>query len=105
MQGNKYYYVLSPYDRQDELIENASKYYTDEYKMVIENPEFINSFKKAFDEHKDSFNISLMLTGATLIAMSYCNSVYVSKDWENDDICKICHALAFSHGLDIVYES
>lgn len=76
------------------------------------NSEYFNklmsdTFENLFDDgiHVTSFNTMLMLIGVSAISMSACCSVYVASDWEKDDYLKACHALAFAHGLEIVYES
>lgn len=102
----KYYFVLSPYDYSIEVSDKAEKYYgTKDYAKVDEHPKFLDTIKQLINNPNAEFNVALMLIGVTAISMALSDSVYVSKNWEDDDVCKICHALAFSHGLDIVYES
>lgn len=104
--SKKYYFVLTPYENEDELISKAANYYgSKDYAPASDNPDFVDAMKKTLTDPNTSFNVNLMLIGISAMAMSFCDSVYVSKDWEKDDCCKFCHALAFSHGLDIVYES
>lgn len=104
----KYYFVLSPSENLDELLEKASNYYgSKDYTFIGNDAMYYDAIKKvtAPDSVNTNTNINLLFIGTMLIAMSFCDTVYVAKDWESDDICKICHALAFSHGLEIVYES
>lgn len=102
----KRYFILTSSDREDEILSKAANYYgSKEYEIVTETPEFMEIIKNVVKDSNQSFNISLMIIGVTTVAMSLCDSVYVAKDWEQDDHCKFCHALAFSHGLDMVYES
>lgn len=103
---HKYYFVLSPYDRSNEVSDKAEKYYgTKDYDVVSNHPGFMEILQKIIGSDEASFNTQLMLIGITTISMAFCDSIYISKDWENDDYCKICHALAFSHGLEITYET
>lgn len=97
----KHFFILLPpsaISRISELRENASNYYGsreyEEIKNVWETKPNIQA----------DFNAALMLIGATMMAIAQCDSIYVAKGWEDDNYCKACHALAFSHGVDIVYE-
>jgi hypothetical protein len=40
----------------------------------------------------------------SLEKMSFCNTVYFAKGWENARGCKIEHEVALQYGLDILYE-
>lgn len=107
----KYYFVLSPSassERSLELKEKSKMFYgSKEYIEMTESFQCTESLKNTLpnpDEY-GLFNISLMLIGVTIIAISQCDSIYVANGWEDDNYCKVCHALAFSHGVDIVYES
>lgn len=106
MPNKKYYFVLSPSSRHEELREKAANYYgVKDYDSVDNHSDFMSVMKTVLPNPDISFNVSLMLIGVSAVSLALCDSVYISKDWETDDICKVCHALAFSHGLDIVYES
>lgn len=103
----KYYLILSSYYVDDEIRAKASTYYgSKDYECVYDNPDNVNVIKKSLEnETVTDSNAELLLIGTTIIGMSLCDSIYVAKDWEQSDYCKVCHALAFSHGLEIVYES
>lgn len=107
--SKKSYFILSPAstsERIDALKQKASAYYgLKDYESVSERSDLAELSKKIIKELDIvDCNSCLLLTGLTIIAMSKCDSVYVSEDWDKDDLCKFCHMLAFSHGLDLVYE-
>lgn len=106
-QPKKYYFILSPdYNAENRLIAKAAEYYgSKDYENIDADTEFWNLLGKIVDATKGRSNGSMFLIGAATLAMARCNSVYVSKNWEDDDYCKFCHALAFAHGREIVYES
>lgn len=107
--SKKHYFVLSPSsstERTVELKEKAKVYYGEkDYEDVIDDPNYMSSIKNAVPNPEIEFNVSMMLIGISVVAMSRCDSVYVAKGWDDDNYCKICHAIAFSHGVEIVYES
>lgn len=108
--AKKRYFILTPgstSERQAELKKKASAYYDSK---DYEETSGTSDLKKLLTNVMKEFangdcNAELLLTGMTLIAMSESDSIYVSKDWDSEDVCKISHMLAFTHGLDIVYES
>lgn len=109
MMNKKRYFVLSPAclpSRTEELKQKASSYYgVKEYEEVSSNTDLRSLLMEVLKELSNAdCNGDLLLTGMSIIAISKSDSVYVAKDWEQDDMCKVCHMLAFSHGLDIVYE-
>lgn len=104
----KRYFILSPsYDddaRMKDLQGKALNYYGQkDYEPVMEDPIFHEKVRNIVGDREDQ-NASLLLIGVIAMALAQCDSLYVSRDWEQDDVCKISHMLAFSHGLDIVYE-
>lgn len=107
MKAKKSYFILSPDTVDDAIKEKALAYYGEkDYKLVTDNEELMNAVKAAIDcNHGITCNTDLLLIGASSMSMSLSSSVYVAKNWEDSDYCKVCHALAFSHGLEIVYES
>ena len=106
MAPTKYYFILSPNDMTEDLRVKAEAYYgSKDYKYIADHPECMNAIKTSLGEHGLHCNAKLLLIGSATIAMSMSDSIYVAKNWEDDDYCKVCHALAFSYGLEIVYES
>lgn len=108
--SNKRYFILTKAlidsDRYKELQKKAQQYYGKEYSNIVENEFDLKYILTGIDSDiKREFNISLYVTGCELIAISLCDSIFIDKDWESDDVCKICHMLAFSHGVDLIYES
>lgn len=104
--SKKYYFILAPYDAKKEIDKKAEEYYGNvEYSNILNEPVFSTLISKAISKSYGECNTDMLLIGVSAIAMSMSNSVYVSKNWEQNDTCKFCHALAFSHGLEIVYES
>lgn len=107
----KRYFVLNPAKDETELSRKAASYYGNkDYEEITNDPkmwELVKSIVGDPDKEQSKLNANAhMLTiGCSLIAMSMSDSVYICKDWENYDYCKVCHAIAFSHGLEIVYES
>lgn len=106
--NKKRYFILSPtyFDdgRMKDLQEKAKDHYGHEdYEMVMEDPVFHDKVRKMTSERNDQ-NASLLLIGITAMALAQCESVFVASDWEKDDHCKFLHMLAFSHGLEIIYE-
>lgn len=106
----KRYFILTPGcspERKAELESKASAYYgTKDYEPTAGNSDLSELLKDILKELANAdCNADLLLTGMTVIAMSKSDSVYVAKDWEQEDICKVAHMLAFTHGIDIVYES
>lgn len=107
--NKKRYFILTPGcspERQKELKEKAAAYYgTKDYEETSGNTDLQDLLKSILKELVNAdCNADLLLTGMTLIVMSKSDSVYVSKDWEQEDVCKFAHMLAFTHGIDIVYE-
>lgn len=107
--SKKRYFILSPActpDRTKELKEKASAYYGpndgEEASGDSDSKKLLEDILK--EVSNADCNANLFLLGMTLIAMSKSNSIYVSKDWEQEDLCKFAHMLAFTHGIDIVYE-
>lgn len=102
--SKKTYFILSPAnstDQVDQLKKSAELYFgTKNYEEVSGN--LLTDAMKELSG--DSCNRELLLIGLSTTLMSKSDAVYVAKDWEQDDVCKICHMLAFSHGIDIVYE-
>lgn len=107
MNAKKSYFILSPDAVDDTIKKKAMAYYGEkDYKLVTDNEEFITSVKAVINcNHGRTCNTDLLLIGASSMSMALSNSIYVAKNWEDSDYCKVCHALAFSHGLEIVYES
>lgn len=108
--NKKRYFILTPAcspERQKELKEKAAAYYgSRDYEETSDNADLQKLLKDILKDLANAdCNASLLLTGMTLIVMSKSDSVYVSKDWEQEDACKFAHMLAFTHGIDIVYES
>lgn len=107
--SKKSYFILSPAsmpDRSDELKTKAASYYgSKDYEPVASRSDLKELSQKIVSELADAdCNSSLLLISLSIAAMSKCDSVYVADGWESDDLCKFCHMLAFSHGLDLVYE-
>lgn len=104
--SKKRYFVLSPTSSYDNTKVKAANYYgSKDYENFFDDTSDFFDFMKEMVPYKESVaNAKLLAIGVEVAAMAQCDSVYVSKDWESDDICKFCHALAFSHGLDIIYE-
>lgn len=105
----KRYFILTPGcspERKEELINKASSYYGEkDYEPTSGNSDLCKLLKENLKELGNAdCNADLLLTGMTIIGMSKSDSIYVAKDWEKEDLCKFAHMLAFSHGLDIVYE-
>lgn len=105
----KCYFILSPAssaERIEEVKEKAKSYYgSKDYEETSGNTDLRKLMVDVLKELANSdCNGDLLLTGMSVIAMSKSNSIYVAKDWQHDDVCKVCHMLAFSHGIDIVYE-
>lgn len=109
----KEYVVVHPssYSHDDlESLRNKAKLFYGEvdYKpasMVLDDSDsetFFNIIKKASGE---SCIIELLILGMTTVILSHASSVYFSKDWKEDDTCKLIHMLAFKYGLDMRYES
>lgn len=107
--NKKQYFILtsacSP-ERQKELKEKAAAYYgSKDYEETSDNTDLQNLLKDILKDLANAdCNASLLLTGMSLIVLSKSDSIYVSKDWEQDNVCKFAHMMAFTHGLDIVYE-
>lgn len=103
----KCYFVIAPINAdQSELNAKAASYFgSKDYDCIQNDQKTFDAIKAFLDDREGSFNANLMLIGVSGISMALCDSVYISKDWERDEYCKICHALAFSHGLEIVYET
>lgn len=105
----KRYFILTPGcspERKEELIKKASLYYGEkDYEPTSGNSDLGELFKNVLNELANAdCNADLILIGMTALAMAKSDSIYVAKDWEKEDICKVAHMLAFTHGLDIVYE-
>lgn len=105
----KRYFILSPactLERTEELKRKASAYYgSKDYEPVSGNTDLKNLLKDILGDLANAdCNASLLLLGMTAITMSKSDGIYVSKDWEEEDVCKFAHMLAFTHGIDIVYE-
>lgn len=108
--SKKYYFILSPNnlsnDRLLELKEKAINCYgSKDYQNFTDVPDYLESLKKTISDPNKEINGALFLIATAILAICQCDSVYVAKEWEDDDYCKVCHALAFSHGVDLVYES
>lgn len=106
--NKKRYFILSPtYDddaRMRELMEKAMKHYGQkDYEQVMTDLAFHENVRNMISDRSGQ-NVSLLLIGITAMALAQCESVFVASDWEKDDHCKFLHMLAFSHGLEIVYE-
>lgn len=108
--AKKRYFILSPsYSNDSELNDlrkKAGSYYgKDSYEELVADPLVHDAIRKSIPNGSNMYNASLLLIGIMLMAIAQSDSVYVAKDWESDDACKICHAIAFSHGVDMIYES
>lgn len=105
--NKKHYFILSPTHsdaRMEELQDKAMMHYGQkDYEQVMTDPVFREKVQKLSSEGVNQ-NASLLLIGITALALAQCESVFVARDWEKDDHCKFLHMLAFSHGVDIVYE-
>lgn len=107
--NKKRYFILSPAcspERTNELKEKAATYYgSKDYEETSGNSDLQKLLEDILKEIANAdCNANLLLLGMTSIVMSKSDSVFVAKDWEEDDYCKFSHMLAFSHGIDIVYE-
>lgn len=104
--SKKHYFILSPGKIDEELVKKVDSYYGQkDYEHIAYNLDYQDTLTKAITDENIKCNAKLMLIGSSIMAMSMSDSVYVTKNWEEDDYCKLCHAIAFSYGLDIVYES
>lgn len=108
MMNKKRYFILSPsYNdetRIEELETKAMGYYgLKEYEQIMTDPIFLENIRNAVG-NRENQNASLLLIGISTLAIAQCDSLYMAKDWEADDRCKFLHMLAFTHGIDIVYE-
>ena len=111
--AKKCYFILSPkYDddkRMMELQNKAASYYgLKDYEDSLSGSTLNGLMKLISDNYfkeSNEYNASLLFIGLSSIMIAKSDSIYVAKDWADDDYCKICHSLAFSHGVDIVYES
>lgn len=104
------YFILSPSYSNDSVMEELRKkavdyYGSENYQETMSDPLFYNIVKNNIFNGKNEGNASLLLIGIILMAMAQSDSVYVAKNWEEDDVCKICHMIAFAHGVDLIYES
>lgn len=107
--NKKRYFILTPAcspERTKELKEKAAAYYgAKEYEETSGNTDLQDLLKSILKELADAdCNADLLLLGMTSIVMSKSDSIYVSKDWAQEDACKFAHMLAFAHGIDIIYE-
>lgn len=109
----KTFIVLAPisYDssKLKELSDKAKKYYGEkdysEYKVNDRTSNRIKDLMKdLITSNSKECNGLLFLIGVNAILTSQVDSVYFSKDWEKDDLCKCIHFLLFNHGVDIHYE-
>lgn len=105
----KQYFILSPGvdpERLNELKNKALGYYgSKDYELSTNTSEVKDLCSKNLHELVNAdANASMLLTGLTAMAMSKCDSIYVADGWDQDDVCKFCHMLAFSCGLELVYE-
>lgn len=108
--SKKRYFILSPtYSNDSEISElriKAGSYYgKGNYEELITDPLVHDAIRKSIPNGSSEYNASLLLIGTVLMAIAQSDSVYVAKEWETDDVCRICHAIAFSHGVDMIYES
>lgn len=107
--SEKRYFILTKElydsDRYKELRKKACQYYGEKYSNILETDTLKDVLIEPSPNIQSSCNGSLFLTGSIIITMSLCDSIFIDKDWESDDVCKICHMLAFSHGVDLIYES
>lgn len=105
----KRYFILSPVsgsERTTELKTKALAYYGSKDYDLSTNTEDVRELcsKNLKELVNADANASMLLIGLTLMAMSKCDSVYIADGWDQDDVCKFCHMVAFSHGLELVYE-
>lgn len=108
--AKKHYFILtsdySDDERVTKLRKKAESYYNNGgYEEVAIDNFFTDALRKSIPNGSNTYNASLLLIGSILTTIAQCDSVYVANDWEDDDICKICHMLSFSHGVDLIYES
>ena len=108
--AKKRYFILSPsYSNDSELNDLrkkvASYYGKDNYEELLTDPLVHDAIRKSIPNGSNEYNASLLLVGTLLMVIAQSDSVYVAKGWETDDVCKICHAIAFSYGVDMIYES
>lgn len=105
--NKKYYTIISSKKVTDELREKVANYYGEkEYADISDNPEF----RKFMDSLRDNIvpgmcKAQLVNIGIASIMMSYADSAYFTSEWNDDDVCRLCHAMAFAYGLDVAYES
>lgn len=108
--SKKKFFILGPHvdkpDAAEQLKEKAMAYYgSKDHEQVEVTPELSEAFNKMAEAYSEKkCNLDLLMTGISVVGLSEADSVYVLKGWEEDDRCKLCHMLAFSHGLDLVYE-
>lgn len=107
--SKKQYFILSPGTDSERIAELKSKalgyYGSKDYELSTNSADVRQLCSKSLEELAGGdANASMLLTGLTIMAMSKCDSIYVASGWDRDDVCKVCHMLAFSHGLELVYE-
>lgn len=109
MPKKRYFILSASYSNNSEmedLCKKAARYYgSTNYEEIATDPIFSDVVRKAIPNGKNEYNASLLLIGTIIMAIAQSDSVYVAKDWEEDDVCKMCHMIAFSHGVDLIYES
>lgn len=106
MNAKKNYFVITADDQKERLFEKAAAYFgTADWQPVTDRADLMEAIKNAVTTTGDLFNAELMLVGIAALAMSFCQCVYISKDWDSDNYCRFCQTLAFSYGLEIVYDS
>jgi hypothetical protein len=75
-----------------------------------ENFEVVNTYFKDEWFAKIELNyvgviqVPIYYLAKSLEKMSFCNTVYFAKGWENARGCQIEHEVALQYGLDILYE-
>lgn len=107
--NKKRYFILSPMSedntRMEALRNSAASYYGQkDYELATIDKDFCDRVFEMMADC-DEQNASLFLIGIAALVLARCDSVFMAKGWNDDDHCKFIHMLAFSHGIDIVYES
>lgn len=107
----KYYFILSPAysdtSRVEEVEQKAASYYGQKEYASFGGGKIPDELFKSTVEalvHNDA-NADVILISLTALIMSQVDSIYVARDWDEDEVCKFCHMIAFKYGIDMVYES
>lgn len=87
-----------------EVREKAAKYLKSKGYEVVDTYFPIDDWFREYKNKRGVIHESVWFLALSIKYMSFCDTVFFCKGWENARGCRIEHEIAQAYGLNIIYE-